>query len=210
MSTIMTAQDVEITAMASIWGALQTLPDDEARMRCIRWAIGRSGLNIGTTAGSLHGVKSSGTQVQSVPILKTEGDPLEDIVERTDDDRFRVVARDLKAKSKNEAAVRLVYLVLYANEVLNGHQKTSSRKMVVPVLNEWRAYDGNTRWTLAKDQGIKRDGDLLSLDIHSRREAEKFIAEIRDEAVKGSWTPSGVRTRKAGKKTSSKTTKISG
>jgi hypothetical protein len=125
----------------------------------------------------------------NVTPAKPVQDTLEDIVEQGESGALRVIARDLKAKSRNDAAVRLVYLVVYANEVLNRQQKTSSKKLVVPVLSEWRAYDGNTRTVIANDRGIKRDGDLLSLDVHSRRQAQEFVAQIRDASTKGNWSP---------------------
>jgi len=189
--------------MGSIWNALQTLPDDDAKVRCINWALSRLGLNIGQA--NLHNQKGGASLLPaSLTTAAAKGagtaGSLDDIVEQTEDGRYRVIARDLKVKSRNDAAIRLAHLVIYSNEILSGQQKTSSKKYVVPVLKEWRAYDGNTRNTLAGCPGIKRDGDLLSLDVHSRRDAQNFISQIRDEAVKGSWSASAARTRKAAKK----------
>ncbi len=203
-------EDVELLAMNSIWTALSSLPDDAARMRCIHWATSRLGIapqvvsnivntkNRSAVGTSSTANSSSGAQntQQGAPV----GGGLEDIVEQIEGGGFRVIARDLKAKSRNEAAIRLVHLVLYANEVLNGQQKTSSKALVLPVLQEWRAYDGNTRGAIANHPGIKREGDSLSLDLHSRRDAEKFIAEIRDETVQGGWSPAKQKNRKSSKK----------
>src|SRR5205823_2466461 len=159
----MSTSDVELTAMTSVWDALQSLPDKEAQLRCITWALSRLGLTLPTGPGVRAGspiAPSASPLTSSSPSAAGE-DSLVDIVEQTEDGRFRVIARDLKARSRNDAALRLVHLVLYANEIIGGQQKTSSRKFVIPVLKDWRAYDGNTRVAIANSPGIKREGDLL-------------------------------------------------
>jgi hypothetical protein len=207
----METQDPELKAMGAIWSALSALEDDAARNRCINWALSRLGVSVptGSTRVAMdvsHGVQTRPLSAAPVAIKHTESqhgaDDWEDVFERSEDGAIRVIARDIKAKSRIDAAIRLVHLVVYANEVLNGQGKTSSKKFALPVLREWRAYDANVRGSLAKHQGIKRDGDLLSLDIHSKREAVKFIEQIRDESTKGSWSPTSSKSRKATKKKS--------
>src|SRR5438874_105798 len=101
----MTTPDVELTAMSSIWNALQTLPDDEGRARCIKWAIARLGLNVGTVGAGPNARAAGGRALPAMGKASANGESLDDIVEHTEDGRLRVIARDLKAKSKNDAAI---------------------------------------------------------------------------------------------------------
>jgi hypothetical protein len=122
-------------------------------------------------------------------------------IARITDAGLEVTVRDLKARSANDAAIRLAHIAILAKEKLTGTKTLSSRNELLPILKEWRAYDGNTRVALANHRGIHRDGDQLSLDAISRREAQKYIDEILDESIQSTWNPTG-RARKAGKKNS--------
>lgn len=197
--------------MATIWAALTELEDEAARNRCINWALSRLGINVSTgpTRGASGASPVVHSRTASVAPTVDAGKALnftpgpnewDDVFEQSEDGSIRVIARDLKAKSRNDAAIRLVHLIVYANEVLNGQTKTSSKKLVLPVLREWRAYDPNVRGAIANHQGIKRDGDLLSLDIHSKRDAATYIEQIRDESTKGSWSPVASKSKKTSKK----------
>jgi hypothetical protein len=84
--------------------------------------------------------------------------------------------------------VRLAYITIYACEKLTG-ESLSSPKILTPLLKAWRLYNGNTRARLAKDRGIIRSGDFLTLDAHAKLDAERFIEEIHNPDVQGSWRP---------------------
>jgi PAS domain S-box-containing protein len=91
--------------------------------------------------------------------------------------------RDLKAKSGLDAAVRLAQVAIYAHERLTG-RPLSSRKGLTPLLKEWRLYDGNTRARLAREPGIVRSGDDLTLDPRGRRDAERLVEELLQPAAR--------------------------
>jgi hypothetical protein len=108
------------------------------------------------------------------------------LAQLTEDGALKITIRDLKARSAIDAARRLVYVTIAAHERLAG-SAASSRKTVTPILRDWRLYDGNARRMIATDKGIVRSGDLLSLDSHARRDAERFMAEMLEDGTKGTW-----------------------
>jgi hypothetical protein len=188
----------EIEALSAIDKALTGLKEDDARKRVLHWAVAKFGggevavskettkepeKGQAATLNSLLSLSSNRHEIPGIALISDNGD-------------FRLTVRDPKATSANDAAVRLALVAIYAYCELTGENSVSSRKIVVPTLTTWRAYTGNTRATLAKHQGIIRSGDALSLDQHARREAEKYIREILDEGVEGSWQPSGVSKRR--------------
>jgi hypothetical protein len=184
-------QDGEIAAIAAISGALSKLDDAEARERVISYVLARY---LPKTAGvqpSLAVRTGTAAPVLSVaptPAGASVTNEIPGIARLTEGGELQVTIRDLKARSGLDAAVRLSYVAIYA------HQKLASRPLssptgLTPLLKAWRLYDGNTRTRLAKDKGILRSGDDLSLDAHATRDAERFIQEILDEGVQGSWKP---------------------
>jgi len=68
----------------------------------------------------------------------------------------------------------------------------SSKDVLVPLLKDWRIYDGNIRAALAKHKGILRDDDLVRLDSHAKTEAENILREIQDPEIQGKWKPEQV------------------
>lgn len=183
--------------MSHIAKALEQLNDKEALARVLAWANSRFGDGrVQQAVAPLFSSPKLGTTVAAVRSQPQRHD-YEDIFECDEDGAVRVITRDLKAKSRNDAAIRLAHIVLLASEMASGQKEASSKNVLLPVLREWRAYDANTRVALARHPGIKRNGDLLSLDLHSRRDAESYIREIRDESTKGEWSAiSSVRKRK--------------
>jgi hypothetical protein len=101
---------------------------------------------------------------------------------------LHITIRDLKARSGLDAAVRLAHVAIHAYHQMTG-QALSSSKGLTPILKSWRIYDGNTRARLAKEKGIVRTGDDLSLDAHAARDAQRFIEEILDPSIDGTWRP---------------------
>lgn len=188
--------DAEISAIANVLKALASLPDEDARRRVLSYALSRfpvSGIKLppaGHGAGSQpersgendHDDGSAAEQDQN------QSPEIPGIAVLTNAGELRITARDLKAKSGLDAAVRLAHVAIYAHQKLTGNS-ISSRSGLTPLLQEWRLYDGNTRARLKKEKGILRDGDLMKLDAHARRAAETFIDEILDPSTQGSWSP---------------------
>jgi hypothetical protein len=139
---------------------------------------------------------------------KVHGKEIKGIAHIDDQGKFHLSVRDPKANSANKAARRLAYIAIRAHEELTGEGKVSSKAIVVPTLEAWRCYDGNTRTILANDKGIHREGDLVWLDTPAKDEADKFIKEVLDDKVEGSWKPSASGGK--AKKKETKPTKTSG
>ena len=181
----------ELEAMKIVGEALENLPDPAARVRVLSWLGSRFGVRhfdwIGNDRSTLSDVKTH------VDVMQEE---LPGIARVTANGSLEITVRDLKARSTIDAALRLAHIVIYANEKLKGERAVSSRKILTPILKEWRTYDGNTRPALARHKGIHRDGDLLSLDAIAKKEAEKYIAEVLDESVQGTWNPNRRPNRK--------------
>lgn len=105
---------------------------------------------------------------------------------------FTLTVRDAKASSQADAVKRITYIAIRAYLRQNQKETSVSRKTVInPILTKWRLYDANARSFLANDKGILRDKDNLSLDVHATEEADKFIEEVNDSKIVGSWSPGG-------------------
>ncbi|MCC7389997.1 MAG: hypothetical protein IT431_14645 [Phycisphaerales bacterium] len=178
----------EIDALAAINETMESLPDDQSRVRVLEWAISKFQLSgsMSTTAAPRVPVGVVGQSSGTPQTAATPGE-LGDIIHILDDGSIKVVARDLKAASANDAAVRLAHVVVYCVKHLLNGQKASSKVHLVPVLRDWRCYNGNTRGALAKEKGMIREGDALSLDQLAARRAEEIIAEIRNTETEGKW-----------------------
>lgn len=176
----------EIEALKVIDDAMSGLSEEE-RARVLLWA------------NSKYGIQRPGDPRIPSAVNSTESAALDNelpgIAYLTENGEMKLTVRNLKASSTNDAAIRLAHIVILSYEKLTGEKSVSSKKILTPILKEWRAYSGNTRPLLAKHKGIIRNGDMLSLDAHSRREAEQYIHEILDPEVDRDWTPKN-RTRK--------------
>lgn len=184
----------ELDAMRAVGEAIESL-DPEARGRVMLWVASRFGMQRPET-GRKDPLQNA---VAEIPQATPEGE-LPGIARLTKNGSLEVTVRDLKAKSTLDAAVRLAHIVIYANEKMKGERSTSSRKVLVPILKEWRAYDGNTRNKLRGHKGIHRDGDALSLDAIAKKDAEKYMADALDAAVLGTWNPNSRASRKTSAK----------
>ena len=180
-----TGTDAELAVIATVSDAVGSLPDQEARMRVINYVMARhlpgASLRLDALSPAPHAPRESAREVRGTRELPG-------IAQLSDKGDLRITIRDLKAKSALDAAVRLAVVATYAHEELTG-QKLSSRRCLTPLLKQWRLYDGNSRARLAREKGIIREGDNLSLDAHARRDAERFIEEIRNQTIKGTWRP---------------------
>jgi len=183
--------DAEIAAIAAISSALSKLSDSEARRRVLSYVLSRylpeGGAPLSLAAASLAQAVTSMAPAPLGVVELTQRE-LPGVARLTDTGDLRITARDLKAKSGLDAGVRLAHVAIYAHERLTG-QPFSSRKGLTPLLKEWRLYDGNVRARLAKERGIIRSEDSLSLDAHARRDAERYIEEILNEELHGQWRP---------------------
>ena len=124
--------DAEANAIATISKALSALDDEAAKKRVLEWAWSKYS-KVGPPTGSpdardkkIEGLQSgeNGGEIRDVACLTPEGE-------------FKITARDLKAKSANDAAIRLAHVVIFAYTKLKGDKAVSSRKVLVPVMKEW-------------------------------------------------------------------------
>ncbi|MBW8869523.1 MAG: hypothetical protein JF563_01885 [Acidobacteriales bacterium] len=180
----------ELECMKVIDEALQSVADQAARIRITDWVFAKYGDVAGRQ--SLVGpvpiptpdspVLASGKEIPGIAKLSQAGDVM-------------LTVRDFKAKSANDAAIRLAHVVIWATSKLTGEGTVSSKGVVVPLLRKYRCYDGNTRSALAREKGIVREGDLLSLDFHAEQYAEKVVNEILDSSSEGRWKPVNTKRR---------------
>lgn len=190
--------DPELDALTAICKALNLLEDEKSKQRVMDYAYSRFGLqpaSLGQKKTQGEGSRAEELGEKLDAKIHTE---IPGIARLTDKGDLKFTIRDLKARSTNDAARRLAYIVIHVNEKLTGQKTLSSPKTLVPILREWRAYDPNTRKKMKEDKGIIRDGELLSLDAHAQKEAESMIREIQDDSIEGSWKPSPTTGRKTG------------
>lgn len=181
----------EIEAITQLDTVLGQLQEDE-RNRVLQWAFAKyssrglpAALSTGVNAGAQQ-ITGGGKEIPGIAALTPTGE-------------FRLTVRDLKAKSANDAAVRLAHITIWAYQELTGEQSVSSKGVLLPILKKWRAYSGNTRLELGKQKGILRHGDNLSLDMHSTKMASEFVKEVQDDAIAGTWVPQATSKKKARK-----------
>jgi len=179
--------DDELIAIGAINSALGKLTDTDARRRVLSYVIARY---LPDAPASLPTAGQPKSSVAPSPLSVVQQRELPGVARLTDTGDLRITARDLKAKSGLDAAVRLAHIAIYAHERMTGGQPLSSRKGLTPLLKEWRLYDGNSRARLANERGIIRSDDSLSLDAHARRDAERYIEEILNDELKGQWRAS--------------------
>jgi hypothetical protein len=179
----------ELDCMRAIGDIFEALTDEAARIRVASWLAAKYG-GRGVPSAERDAqdkftrgeeIEKSG-QIPGVAKLSSGGD-------------VQLTVRDLKARSANEAATRLVHVLLWATQKLTGRSSASSKTAIVPALRKYRCYDGNTRTVIARDKGIVRDGDELSLDFHAEQLAAKFVKEILDPGTEGKWRPGTTKRR---------------
>lgn len=173
--------DSELAAIAASGAIFSTLPDTDARRRVLSYVLSRY---LPEEAAPVHGQPASSPVPAPLPsAIRVEGAEPEipGIARLTDAGAFQMTLGELKARSRLEAAVRLATVAIHAHQQLTG-RPLSSRRFLTPLLKAWRLYDGNTRSRLAREPGIIRSGDDLTLDAQTRREAERFVSDL-DSAV---------------------------
>lgn len=185
----------EIQALGTIIEALEGIEDQEAINRILDYVLDKFGDEDAPKKPAKKGRKEEEEEDDD-----DEGftaDEIPGIALISDSGEFRLTVRDPKAKTTNDAAIRLALVSIYAYCQLSKEKSASSKKIVKPVLENWRAYTGNTRKALAEHAGILREGDALSLDHHATLEAEKVMHDIKDPDVTGNWQPNGKKSRAA-------------
>lgn len=171
--------DCEIAAIVASTAALSQLADAEARRRVLSYVLARCLPEpaMALAASSARPAMPS----SSISVVEYTQRELPGVACLTESGEFRITIRDLRPKSGLDAAVRLAQIAIYAHERLTG-RPLSSRKGLTPLLKERGLYDGNARARLAKERGIVRSGDNLSLDPEAWRNAERLVEELRGPA----------------------------
>ena len=182
----------ELECMRTIDQSLQGMPDDTTRTRIANWVASKYlGLGIYVSAR-----KPSTAVLGSAGRSETETvGEIAGIAKLSQSGEVQLTVRDFKAKSTNDAAIRLVHVLIWATKKLTGEASASSKHSIVPWLRKYRCYDGNTRGAIAKDKGLVRDGDQLSLDFHAEQNAERFMEEILNPEIEGKWKPGPTKRR---------------
>lgn len=188
--------DTELSAMAKVSEALSSL-DTKARDRIMAWAVSRFGSPVASPTLEMAKPPKSSTSGGRENQREIPG-----IARVTDAGELHLTVRDVKARSANDAAIRIAHVAIFVHEQLTGMESVSSKNVLVPILRRYRAYDGNTRGAIAQHRGFIREGDQLSMDLHCRQEAETYIKEILDSAVQGTWHPSAKPAKKKNSKDS--------
>jgi len=130
---------------------------------------------------------SSGEQPLKKSNAATDKTQLAGVAAIVGDKGFQFTVRDLKAKNASDAIKRLAYVLIRSYMLLTGEEGTSRKNLITPHFRTWRLDGGNGRAFLAGDRGILRNGDLYSLDVHAKQDADKYISEIQDQNISGSW-----------------------
>jgi PAS domain S-box-containing protein len=181
MSKTSPIDDTELAAIAASGAIFSTLPDD-ARRRVLSYVLARY-LPEAVPAAGLPALSPIPAGPQDSGASEGAERALQGIALLTEAGAFQLSLREFKAKSRLDAAVRLAVVAIHAHQLLTG-RPLSSRGVLTPLLKEWRLYDGNTRSRLAREQGILRRGDDLSLNAQGVRDAERFVGDIRSTGDK--------------------------
>jgi len=183
----------EFECMRVIDESLQEMPDDATRSRIANWVAAKYLGMVGALANPRKGSPGP-PDVRTLDEFGKNGE-VAGIAKLSQSGDVLLTVRDFKAKSTNDAAIRLVHVLIWVTRKLTNAASVSSRRVVTPWLQKYRCYDGNTRGAIANDKGIVRDGDELSLDFHAEQLAEQYITEILDSTVEGKWKPSNTKRR---------------
>ena len=185
----------ELECMGRADEAIRSLEDEATRSRVVSWLAAKY-LGGAVTTGGTPGAPPSANTSNAGPV-EVHANQIPGIAKLSPSGEVQLTVRDFKAKSANDAAVRLVHVVIWATAKLKGEPSVSSKNVIVPLLRKYRCYDGNTRGAIASDKGLVRDGDTLSLDFHAEQHAEKVVAEILDAGSEGKWKPGSSKRRVA-------------
>ncbi|HAL44645.1 MAG TPA: hypothetical protein DCP47_01790 [Phycisphaerales bacterium] len=90
------------------------------------------------------------------------------------------------------------------HEKLTGNPILHRQKILVPLLEDWRINNGNSRRAIGQHRGILPNGrSEFKLDSHAKTQADTIIKEILNDEIKGKWNPNTVGKKvKSSNKTS--------
>ena len=108
--------DPELDALTAICKALNLLEDEKSKQRVMDYAYSRFGLQPVALVqkkaqGEGSGAEESGEKLDAKIHMELPG-----IARLTDKGDIKLTIRDLKAKSTNDAARRIAYIVIHVNE----------------------------------------------------------------------------------------------
>ena len=128
-----------------------------------------------------------------------------DIFLKTGDGGLKQDIPTLKANSKRDYTIRLVYLFLYAKLLLG--EESVSRTDVYTMLDDVGLKDGNTANNISLAKGISSDGnETLRLNFGGRQAAQQYIKDVFNPDLTDVWYPgadirsSSTRGKKQNKK----------
>ncbi len=130
----------------------------------------------------------------SRPVLSEDssGDPIWEIFRKQDDGGLKQDIQKLRASSRRDYTIRLIYLYLYAKLQLG--EKTASRTEIYTILNSVGLKDGNTANNINQATGISSDdNETLWLNHEGREKVQQYIADVFNSDLIDSWYP-GVDT----------------
>jgi hypothetical protein len=120
------------------------------------------------------------------------------VAEVDDEQKLQLTVTDLKAANQADATQRLIYVGLLARQQLLKEKKTP-RKELLRHLRDYGLADGNSRALIARDKALVREGaKFIRLSAPAVAQAQKYVQEINDPKIVGTWT----RTRRSSRKKS--------
>lgn len=94
--------------------------------------------------------------------------------------------KKLKAASRKDAARRLVYLVLLYSLNING-QEEIPRAELNDILKRVGFHDNNIVTWISKSPDLIVERNMVGLSLSGKDEAQKVLAEVFDDKIKGKW-----------------------
>jgi hypothetical protein len=121
---------------------------------------------------------------------------LTSVAEVDDEQKLQLTVTDLKAANQADATERLIYVALLARRQLLNEKKTP-RKELLRHLRDYGLADGNSRASIARDKALVKEGaKFIWLSSPAVSTAQKYVNEINDPKIVGTWT----RARRASRK----------
>jgi len=94
----------------------------------------------------------------------------------------------LKAATKKDYAIRLIYLYLYAKLQLG--ENTVPRAEIYAILDSVSLKDGNTAHIIGQAAGISSDeNEALWLNHDGREQVQQYIADVFNHELTDNWYP---------------------
>ncbi len=134
-------------------------------------------------------------QLQPALSKDSSKDLIWEIFRKQDGGALKQDIQKLKAATKKDYLIRLIYLYLYAKLQLG--EDTVSRAEVYTILDGVGVKDGNTANTISQDAGISTDDhETLRLNYDGRKQVQQYIADVFNSDLTDGWIP-GLDARSA-------------